>query len=296
MMPGPVVVGYDQTPHSDRALAEAAREAAMRGTGLLIVHTYLWPPPLDLTASPATMPVTGAEEDCRQNAELLLDGAAAGIRAAHPGMQVATRAVAGHAAKALADACRGAELLAVGSRGRGGFPGLLLGSVSLRVLADACCPVIVVQGQGFDRPARDRVVAAVDIDEPCEDVFEFAFNEACRRGAALIVQHVWDEPWIGTYDVDTDVITQVKAAQEDCALRLDSQARSWHAKFPDVQVTQQVSTGPAATAVVQASEAADLVVLGGRRHGDGLDGMKLGPVATTVLHHAQCPVAVVPLG
>jgi nucleotide-binding universal stress UspA family protein len=165
--------------------------------------------------------------------------------------------------------------------------------VSLRALADACCPVAVVQG--LDRPGRDRVVAGVDIDGLCEDVFDFAFNEACRRGAELVVRYVWDEPWIETYDVDTDVTAQIKAAQEDCALRLDSQVRSWHAKFPEVHVTQQVGTGPAASALVEASEAADLVVLGGRRHGDGRHGMKLGPVATTVLHHAQCPVAVIPL-
>jgi nucleotide-binding universal stress UspA family protein len=242
--------------------------------------------------------VVESEADCRTNAELLVDSAAARVRAAHPGMEVMAHAVAGPAAKALAEACRGAESLVVGSRGRGGFAGLLLGSVSLRVLADACCPVIVVPGQdhGLDRPARNRVVAAVDVDEPGEDVFEFAFNEASRRGAELTVQHVCDEPWIETYSGASDVAAQVKAAQEDCALRLDSQVRSWHAKFPDVRVTQRVGAGPAASALVDASRAADLIVLGGRRHGDGRHGMKLGPVATTVLQHAECPVAVVPLG
>jgi nucleotide-binding universal stress UspA family protein len=294
MMTGPVVVGYDQTPHSDRALAEAAREAAMRGTSLDIVHAYLWLPPMDLSAAPVTLPSTESEEDCRKAAEQAAEAAAAVVRSSHPDLSVEARAVAGHAAKALADASRGADLLVVGSRGRGGFPGLLLGSVSLRVLADACCPVVVVHGP--DRPARDLVVAAVDIDEPCEDVFEFAFIEASRRGATLTVHHVWDEPWILTYGEDTDVTAEVAAVEADCALRLDSQVRSWHARFPEVQVTQRVGTGPAATVLVEASESADLVVLGGRRHGDGRHGMKLGPVATTVLHHAACPVAVVPLG
>jgi nucleotide-binding universal stress UspA family protein len=294
MMTGPVVVGYDQTPHSERALAEAAREAAMRGTSLDIVHAYFWLPPMDLTASPVTPPAAESEEDCRKAAEQVADEAAERIRSANPGLHVEARAVAGHAAKALADASRGAELLVVGSRGRGGFVGQLLGSVSLRVLADACCPVIVVHGP--DRPARGLVVAAVDIDEPCEDVFEFAFIEASRRGATLTVHHVWDEPWILTYGEDTDVTAEVAAVEADCALRLDSQVRSWHARFPEVQVTQRVGTGPTATVLVEASGAADLVVLGGRRHGDGRHGMKLGPVATTVLHHSTCPVAVVPLG
>jgi nucleotide-binding universal stress UspA family protein len=294
MMTGPVVVGYDQTPHSDRALTIAAREAAMRGAPLSIVHAYFWLPPLDLAASPVTIPVVETEEDCRNVAEQLVEAAAARILATHPGVRVEARAVSGHAAKALADASRGAELLVVGSRGSGGFAGLLLGSVSLRVLADACCPVIVVHGD--DRPARDRVVAAVDIDEPCEDVFEFAFIEAFRRGAELLVHHVWDEPWILTYGEDTDVTAEVKAVEADCALRLDSQVRSWQARFPDVRVTQRIGTGPAATVLVEAAESADLIVLGGRRHGDGRHGMKLGPVATTVLHHASCPVAVVPLG
>ena len=293
MMIGPVVVGYDQTAHSDRALAEAAREAAMRGTGLFIVHAYTGRPPMDLTASPVTVPVVESEEDRRERAEQFLKSVADRVRAAHPGTEVVTHVVAGHAAKALADASRGAELLVVGSRGRGGFPGLLVGSVSLRVLADACCPVVVVHGG--DRPARDRVVAAVDVDEPCEDILAFAFNEASRRDAALTVHHVWDEPWIVTYGEDTDMSAQVKAAEEDCALRVDSVVRSWQSRFPAVPVTQRVGTGPAGTVLVESTETADLIVLGGRRHGDGRHGMKLGPVATTVLHHATCPVAIIPL-
>jgi nucleotide-binding universal stress UspA family protein len=291
MMTGPVVVGYDQTPHSERALVLAAREAAMRGAPLQIVHAYSW---LPLTADPGTAPVAESAEDCRAWAEKTVQGAAARANAAHPGLQVTAHAYDGHAPKVLANASRGAELLVVGSRGRGGFPGLLVGSVSLRVLADACCPVIVVPGP--DRPARSRVVAAVDIDEPCDSVFDFAFTEAARRGDELLVHHVWDEPWIATYGEDTDVTAEVKAVEADCALRLDSQVRSWHAKWPEVYVVQRVGTGPAATVLVEASEAADLIVFGGRRHGDGRHGMKLGPVATTVLHHATCPVAVIPLG
>ena len=294
MMTGPVVVGYDHTPHSDRALAVAAREAAMRGAPLTIVHAYNWLPPVDLTASVATVPAAESEEAARESAEQLAKETGERMRSAAPGRRVEAEAVSGHAAKVLAAASRCAELLVVGSRGRGGFPGLRLGSVSLRVLTDACCPVLVVPGP--DRPARDRVVAAVDIDEPCEAVLEFAFNEAARRGAELLVDHVWDEPWIATYGEDTDVTAEIKAVEADSAQRLDSQVRSWHAKFPDVSVVQRVGTGPAATVLVEASDTADLVVLGGRRHGDGRHGMKLGPVATTVLHHSECPVALVPLG
>jgi nucleotide-binding universal stress UspA family protein len=291
---GPVVVGYDQTPHSDRALAEAAREAEIRGTALTIVHAYAWLPPIVPLAVPMAMPVAESERACHEAAEQVVESAAASVRSRHPGLHVVARTIAVPAAKALAEASRGADLLVVGSRGRGGFAGLLLGSVSLRVLADACCPVIVVHGAS--RPERGLVAVAVDIDEPCEDLLEFAFVEASRRGADLAAYHIWDEPWVATYGDDSDVTAQIKEVEADCGARLDALVRSRHSKFPEVRTTQRIGTGPAGTALVEASDVADLIVVGGRRHGDSRHGMKIGPVASTVLHHSACPVAVIPLG
>jgi nucleotide-binding universal stress UspA family protein len=294
MMNGPVVVGYDQTPHSDHALAEAAREAVIRGTALKIVHAYTWIPPGTPTAVPMQIPMELSERACREAAEQVVQTAAASVRSQHPGLTVEAHAVAGHPAKVLADASRGADLLVVGSRGRGGFTGLLLGSVSLRVLANAHCPVVVARGES--RPAQGGILMAVDIEAPCEEILEYAFIEASRRGATLAALHVWDEPWIAIYGVDEDAAAQVKEITADYEARLDCLVRSWHARFPDVRTELRIAIGTAATALVEATDVADLIVVGGRHHGDGRHGMRVGPVANTVLHHSTCPVAVVPLG
>lgn len=101
-----------------------------------------------------------------------------------------------------------------------------------------------------------------------------------RRGADLLV--------VGT-PTDADEIKQ------DRVQRLDSLVRTWNAKCPDVHATEQVATGTAGGLVIAAADSADLLVVGARRHGDGRRGLRIGPVADTMLHHSPCPVAVVPL-
>lgn len=82
-----------------------------------------------------------------QEEALLLDGLLAGAGAAEPDVVVHHRVVRGNPVTVLVEASRDADLLVVGSRGRGGFRGLLLGSVSRAVLHHAGCPVAVVRGR-----------------------------------------------------------------------------------------------------------------------------------------------------
>jgi nucleotide-binding universal stress UspA family protein len=140
-------------------------------------------------------------------------------------------------------------------------------------------------------------VAAVDIDAPCDDVLRFAFQEASRRGAHLTVLHVWDEPWILEYDEEQGrgVADDVSAILADRDERLEAHLLPWQNRFPEVQVFRQVATGSAGTVLVEAARRAGLLVTGARRHGDGHHGMQIGPVTHTLLRHADCPVAVVPV-
>jgi len=97
--------------------------------------------------------------------------------------------VAGHAAVQLLAAAGDAELIVLGSRGRGGFAGLLLGSVSQRVATHAPCRVVVIRGRG-DVP-EGAVVAGVD-DSPAADlVLETAFDQAAARGGTLTVMRAF---------------------------------------------------------------------------------------------------------
>ena len=285
-----VAVGYDRTLPGERALGVAAREAARRGGTLVVITAYHWPTPPE----PDELTDADAEATARKAAEEIAQHGAARARPRHPDLPVETRAVAGYAGRVLASASHEADLLVVGDRGTGGFQGMLLGSTSMRTLAEACCPVIVVRGNALD--AHHRVLAAVDIDENCDPVLDFAFDEASRRGSGLTVIHVWDEPWIAAYgQQDPGIADDAARIERECDDRLAALVRSFHERYPETRPFHQIAVGSAAGLLVDASHRADLIVTGARRHGEGRHGMLLGPVTQALLRHAECPVAVVPL-
>jgi nucleotide-binding universal stress UspA family protein len=134
-----IVVGVDGSDQAIAALEWALDEGQLRGAEVEVIHAaYLFFPDLSETAVITEEPnmVLRAEELLRKTVEPAL--------ATRPGVQVTTRAVQGPPARTLLDAAAGADLLVVGSRGRGGFAGLLLGSVSQQVVHHAPCPVVVV--------------------------------------------------------------------------------------------------------------------------------------------------------
>ena len=288
-MKSTVVVGYDQTQHSERALIEAAREADWRGGELTVVHASSWlPPTTPTTATPAAI-----EESVRDTAKKIADHGADLARARFPGLIVHAEAVSGAAAQALALTARGADLLVVGNRGRGGLPGLLLGSVSLGALIESCVPTMVVRGAR--RHPQDVVLAAVDVESGADELLDFAFAEASRRGAAVHAVHVWDASSATEYAGDTEEVRRAATrATADLDAALEAVVHAWHAKHPDVPFSHRIADGAPAAILTGATHHADLVVVGARHHGDGRHGMRVGPVAHTLLHHADCPVIVVP--
>jgi nucleotide-binding universal stress UspA family protein len=138
-----ILVGIDGSEPAEVALRWAADEAA-RWDGVLEV-VYAWLPPYPLNPQDLFEDEGGEQETARR----ALADSAARLRAERSDdLEIRELLVSDHPAKALIDASRGAALLVVGSRGRGGFKGLLLGSVSLQCVHHASCPVVVV------RPAR----------------------------------------------------------------------------------------------------------------------------------------------
>ncbi|QJY48981.1 universal stress protein [Pseudonocardia broussonetiae] len=135
----PVVVGIDGSPVSERALAFAYDEAALRGAPLVAVHTWL-----DLVADPAVgllmdWDAIEAEE------QAVLGERLAGWARKYPDVPVRRVVTRDGPTHALLTEAAGAQLVVVGSRGRGGFRGLLLGSVGHAVLHRSPCPVAVVR-------------------------------------------------------------------------------------------------------------------------------------------------------
>jgi nucleotide-binding universal stress UspA family protein len=139
---GPVVVGIDGSPGAALALGVAFDEAAARATELVAVRAYrLSPPPW----GPDAPPFVEDYEERRIEEYRLLDEEIAPWREKFPGVAVATRAVVGHPAEVLGDLSATAQLVVVGTRGHGGFSGLLLGSVGLQLLHHAESPVIIAR-------------------------------------------------------------------------------------------------------------------------------------------------------
>lgn len=187
--------------------------------------------------------------------------------------------------------CTGKAFLVVGHRDTAS--GLVPSSVALRVLAGACCPVLIVRG-GL-RQVRDRVRALVNIDESCDDLLSFAFASASRRGAGLVVVNVWDEPWVQERAEGGDPSGDIHMFGVDRARRLDRLVSPWRSEYPDVKVSRQVRIGMPGPVLAPMSAASDLLVVGARRHGCGTEGMHVGHVADAMLHWSRCPVAVVPV-
>jgi|SRR4051794_21236671 len=140
---GRIVVGVDGSTASTDALRWAARQADLTGASLEAVTAWSYP-------TTYGFPVI-ADVDWEKGALTVLDEAV--DKALGREADVTRRAVEGHAALVLTEAAQGAELLVVGSRGHGGFAGLLLGSVSEHVVTHAPCPVVVVRHPSTAEPA-----------------------------------------------------------------------------------------------------------------------------------------------
>ncbi|MDI2129521.1 universal stress protein [Yinghuangia seranimata] len=276
-----ITVAVDGSTHAGEALRWAAQEARARGLALRIMHAWL------------PLPMPGGRAASLAESTSILDQAEVQARAFAPGLDVTTVSAADLVGAAIAEESTTAAMLVLGSRGRGGFRSLLLGSTSLTAAAIARCPVVIVrEALPVEGPARVRdVVVGLDLDDVAADVLAFAFEEAAAHPAAgLRVLHGWTT---GASAVAGGPVFD-KAAVEEAATRSLAEATAgWSEKYPQIDILRAVAHDAPAAALVGASRHAALTVVGRRRSGTSL-GLKLGPVAHAVLLHAHGPVAVVP--
>lgn len=149
-----IVVGVDGSDESDAALRWALEEARLRGAIVEAVHAWGYPP---TAVGPGFVAMIDAEliETLHQAAEEVIDRALTEAAGEAGDVKVVRATPEGPAAPALLEAAEGAELLVVGSRGHGGFAGLLLGSVSQQCAHHAPCPVVIIRrSEGTEVPAR----------------------------------------------------------------------------------------------------------------------------------------------
>ena len=193
--------------------------------------------------------------------------------------------------QALIDASGQASLVVVGARGHSALSGVFLGSVSQHVSQHAACPVVVVRPP---RHALDRVVVGVDGSPGSSAALEFASEHASRTGAALTVIYAWRSLSSGRGSLRGALPFEDRFSEEmNEAERVLSEAvAGLGERYPEVKVdTEAIPVAPS-RCLADASAAASLLVVGSRGRG-AFAGMLLGSVSQSVLHQAQCSVAVV---
>ncbi|WP_285249216.1 universal stress protein [Pseudarthrobacter sp. efr-133-R2A-89] len=181
-----IVVGYDGSEPAALAVRWAAREASRRKVPLHLVHCTLWP-----LLTKNLGPVPGIKDSGLQHAaEKTMQEGADHARRAAPDVEVLTSLLSGSPNANLPRMSAGQEMLVLGSRGLGGFMGLLIGSVSLEMAATASCPVAVIKPGGD--PDGPVVVAVDDSGSPA--ALEEACTAAASAGARLVIIHVRTVP------------------------------------------------------------------------------------------------------
>jgi nucleotide-binding universal stress UspA family protein len=284
----PVVVGYDGSSSSHDALRWATTEAVRTMAPLRIVEAF----ELVVYSRPSpghTVPL----EALRTARGKGLSAVAEIIRLHHPQLHVDTVLAEGPAPEALLEQAEHARLVVLGSRGLGGWSGLLAGSVAVQVTTHAHCPVIVIPADL--RPHAHEgptVVVGVDGSKASAAAIEFAFDQAEALHAQVIALHAWTTPFLTYADGASMLGFDADKVTTEMRLLVAESVAGPAAEHPDVSVTTELVSGSPAQALIRRSESADLVVVGSRGRG-GFTGLLLGSVSQNVLHHSQCPIAIV---
>ncbi|MEV5427909.1 universal stress protein [Streptomyces sp. NPDC052701] len=288
-MAHPVVVGVDGSPAALDAVEIAAREAALRGVGLRLVHAFGWP---SRHGPPGGPPWHPAAPGVRELLDGTLGEAERRARAAAPRLELAREVTVGEPVTVLEIESRTAALVVVGGRGPSAFGSRLLGSTAVHLVAHAHCPVLVVRGR--PDPAGP-VLLAVDGSPAARGAVAFAFTEAALRGAELLALHAYTSRTEHPYAAPADppFVTYDGNRPREEAEHVLAEALAGHReRHPDVAVRHRAVRGRVRATLVEASSEAQLIVVGARGHG-GFTGLLLGSVSQAVLHHAHCPVTVV---
>jgi nucleotide-binding universal stress UspA family protein len=278
-----LVVGVDGSESSRLAVLWAVAESEARHCTLRLVHVWRWP----LTDGGLAGTISADVLDAVEKWSETVLAEAADLAAAAGATKLVTSSIGGHPGDVLVGISEVADLVVLGHRGKGGFGGLMLGSVAGGVTARAHCPVVVVRGQAAP---EGPIVVGVDDCAAGERALETAFEEAFRRDAPLVAVRAWDQavmPGPGVQWGPDPTGCDSRAVE-----LVDRLVSRWEEKYPTVAVERRIAHCSPAAALVELSGRARMVVVGSRGRG-ALRGLLLGSVTQAVIHHGRCPVQVV---
>lgn len=279
-----ILIGVDGSPASNCAVDWAVRDAAMRNVPLTVVHVVT---PIGITLPHAAIPASFSSWQV-ERAQTFVDAAVEIAQRADQSVQVESAILFAPVVSTLVDLSKEAQLIVVGSRGRGALARSLLGSVSSNLIRHAHCPVAVIHDEDpiMAHPAQAPVLVGIDGSPTSELATAIAFDEASRRGVELVALHVFSDVEVNDFPA-IDWSAMKPQAEETLAERL----AGWQECYPDVQVRRVVECDHPTYHLIKQSESAQLTIVGSHGRG-GFAGMLVGSVSAALVHSARMPVIV----
>jgi len=286
---GSIVVGVDGSESSDRALAWAIDRAAVERGAVTLAHAIHWVTPaytdvaIDYPAEARSSMLAGGRK--------LLEQARKQVLAKSPDLEVHEVLEFLDPRELLQQLSRDAEMLVLGSRGRGHIRSLLLGSVGVALVRHAHCPV-VIHRPGAEGTELNGIVVGVEASEESRTLLEFAYREASLRDLPLTVLHCfWDvQAGIAPSGVIYESISDL---DEERAALAESMA-GMSEKYPNLKVTSRMARGLPYEVLAHLGRQMNLIVVGAQQ-ASRVSQMYFGSVSVALVERATCPVAVVPV-
>jgi nucleotide-binding universal stress UspA family protein len=272
----PIIVGYDGSADSDRAVDWAVSAAHLRHCPIRLVAV------IEDDGDPDWLPdrVENARQRALEGLRVVGDTELP-VTVMKPRSEPAT-----HALLRLAS---DAQLIVIGAHGHSVVDGALSGSVSQHLARHAECPVVVVREA--HNPSARRIVVGFDDSPGSQQAVAFGFEMAHDTKAPLTIIHGWQYNANGTVGLYMPLGSDIPEHVASERAALQDAMREWQDKYPDVDV--QLSAVPVhpVRVLTDASDHAAMVVVGSRGRG-AFTGLLLGSVSQGVLHRARCTVVI----
>jgi nucleotide-binding universal stress UspA family protein len=283
----PIVAGVDGSDSAREAARWAVAEAARKRAPLRLVTVVQVPVASGYIGDAGLS--TDLLENLRTEGLRILDEARSELAGLEPDVDIAMAVLVGPAIPTMVEESAGARLVVVGSRGLGGFRGMLVGSTAVALASRGDCPVAVIRGG--DR-TTGPVVVGVDGSPASDTAIGLAFEEAAQRRAELVVVHTWlEHASDAAYVAAVEPVLNWDALAERGMEKLTERLAGWTDKYRDVTVTRRVTRGrPIVNLLAEAADA-QLLLVGSRGRG-AFAGVLLGSTSQALVYHAPCPLIV----